>query len=177
VTTDPTTGPRWLDEEQMRTWLRLQAVVELLPAALDQQLRRDSDLTHFEYVVLAMLSEAPGRRLRMTELARLTSATLPRLSHVARRLDARGLLERATAPDDRRATIAGLTEAGWQKVVASAPGHARTVLETVFDDLDRAELDVLSGALGKVLTRLDPEDRFRLDAVRARDRARDTDGG
>ncbi|MFI2103862.1 MarR family winged helix-turn-helix transcriptional regulator [Isoptericola sp. NPDC019693] len=152
--------PRWLDAEQMRTWLRLQAVIELLPAALDQQLRRDADLTHFEYIVLAMLSEAPGRDLRMTELARLTSATLPRLSHVARRLEARGFVERCTAPDDRRATIAHLTDEGWRKVVATAPGHVRTVLENVFDDLDPAELRTLTGALDKVLTHIDPHDQF-----------------
>ncbi|SKC50380.1 MarR family winged helix-turn-helix transcriptional regulator [Krasilnikoviella flava] len=161
--TTATDEPRWLDAEQMRTWLRLQAVIELLPAALDQQLRRDSDLTHFEYMVLAMLSEAPERALRMTELARLTSATLPRLSHVARRLEARGYVERCTAPDDRRATISHLTEDGWRKVVASAPGHARTVLEDVFDDLDADEVAALAGALGKVLAHLDPHDRFGLE--------------
>lgn len=160
--------PRWLDAEQMRTWLRLQAVIELLPATLDQQLRHDADLTHFEYMVLAMLSEAPGRDLRMTELARLTSATLPRLSHVARRLEARGYVERCTAADDRRATIAHLTDAGWRKVVASAPGHARTVLEDVFDDLDADEVRTLAGALDKVLAHIDPHDRFRLGERSAR---------
>ncbi|MEU2201600.1 MarR family transcriptional regulator [Isoptericola sp. NPDC019482] len=160
--------PRWLDAEQMRTWLRLQAVIELLPATLDQQLRRDADLTHFEYMVLAMLSEAPGRDLRMTELARLTSATLPRLSHVARRLEARGYVERCTAPDDRRATIAHLTDEGWRKVVASAPGHARTVLQDVFDDLDPDEVSTLAGALDKVLAHIDPHDRFGLGERSAR---------
>lgn len=154
--------PRWLDAAQMRTWLRLQAVIELLPATLDQQLRRDADLTHFEYITLAMLSEAPGRALRMTELARLTSATLPRLSHVVRRLEGRRFVERSTAPDDRRATIAHLTEDGWRKVVESAPGHARTVLQDVFDDLDPDEVRTLAGALDKVLAHIDPHDRFAL---------------
>ena len=152
--------PRWLDGEQMRTWLRLQAVIELLPAALDQQLRRDADLTHFEYVTLAMLSEAPGRALRMTELAGLTSATLPRLSHVARRLEARGYVERCTASDDRRATIVRLSEDGWAKVAASAPGHARTVLEDVFDDLDPDEVRTLARAFDKIFTHIDPHDQF-----------------
>ncbi|GAA1713981.1 MarR family winged helix-turn-helix transcriptional regulator [Isoptericola hypogeus] len=162
ATTGPSDAPRWLDAEQMRSWLRLQAVIELLPAALDQQLRRDAGLTHYEYVVLAMLSEARSRELRMSELARLTSATLPRLSHVARRLEARGYLVRTAAPDDKRATVARLTEDGWQKVVASAPGHARTVLESVYDDLDAHEVAALSGALGKVLAHIDPHDRFGL---------------
>ncbi|MEN5075563.1 MarR family transcriptional regulator [Isoptericola cucumis] len=179
MTTDAASGttsgradaPRWLDDEQMRSWLRLQAVIELLPAALDQQLRREADLTHYEYMVLAMLSEAPDRELRMSELAQLTSATLPRLSHVARRLEARGYIDRAAAPDDRRATVARLTDDGWQKVVASAPGHARTVLENVYDDLDADEVRTLSTALAKVLAHLDPHDRFSLDRGRGpRDR-------
>ncbi|MFC7878777.1 MarR family winged helix-turn-helix transcriptional regulator [Isoptericola sp. NPDC057391] len=167
-TTTPGDEPRWLDAEQMRTWLRLQAVIELLPATLDQQLRRDADLTHFEYMVLAMLSEAPDRALRMTELARLTSATLPRLSHVARRLEGRGYVERCTAPDDRRATIAHLTDEGWRKVVASAPGHARTVLQDVFDDLDADEVRTLAWAFDKVLAHIDPHDRFGLGERSAR---------
>ncbi|MCA5892542.1 MarR family transcriptional regulator [Isoptericola sp. NEAU-Y5] len=156
MTTSTRDEPRWLDDEQMRSWLRLQAVIELLPAALDHQLRRDADLTHFEYIVLAMLSEARDHELRMSELARRTSATLPRLSHVARRLEARGYLERATDPDDRRATIACLTAPGLRKVVETAPGHARTVLENVYDDLDADEVTALSTTLGKVLARLDP---------------------
>ena len=79
--------PRWLDEEQRTAWVRLIALVELLPGVLDSQLRRDAGLSHFEYFVLAMLSEAPGRTLRMTVLAARTNATLPRLSHVVTRLE------------------------------------------------------------------------------------------
>ena len=84
--------PRWLTDEELTAWLRLIALAELLPSRLDAQLRRDSALTHFEYQVLAMLSEAPERTLRMSWLARRTNATLPRLSHVVRRLEERGLV-------------------------------------------------------------------------------------
>ncbi|WP_277208781.1 MarR family winged helix-turn-helix transcriptional regulator [Isoptericola croceus] len=155
-----TDSPRWLDPEQMRSWLRLQAVIGLLPGLLDQQLRRDAGLTHFEYLTLAMLSEAPGRELRMSALAQRTNATLPRLSHVVRRLEERGLVARSTAPDDKRATVARLTAAGWEKVVASAPGHARTVLETVYDDLDATEVGTLNTVLDKMLAHIDPHDTF-----------------
>jgi DNA-binding MarR family transcriptional regulator len=158
--------PRWLDDEQMRSWLRLQAVITLLPGLLDQQLRRDADLTHFEYLVLAMLSEARDRELQMSALARLTSSTLPRLSHVAKRLEDRGLIARFAAPDDRRATVARLTDAGWDKLVASAPGHARTVLETVYDDLDDDDVQALSRVLAKVLVHVDPSDTFRREHER-----------
>ena len=100
-----TTEPRWLDDQQLDAWKRLVAVVELLPGVLDSQLRRDADLSHFEYYVLAMLSEAPRRTLRMTDLAGATNATLPRLSHVgarrARRRDRFGLAGVSTAKAHR----------------------------------------------------------------------------
>nr|WP_098465124.1 MarR family transcriptional regulator [Isoptericola jiangsuensis] len=144
----------------MRSWLRLQAVIGLLPGLLDQQLRRDADLTHFEYLVLAMLSEAPGRELQMSALARLTNSTLPRLSHVAKRLEERGLVARCAAPRDRRATVARLTDDGWDKLVLSAPGHARTVLENVYDDLDADDVAALSAVLAKILVHVDPNDTF-----------------
>jgi DNA-binding MarR family transcriptional regulator len=82
---------------------------------LDTQLRRDAGLTHFEYYCLAMLSEAPERTLRMTALAQQANATLPRLSHVVRKLEERGLVERFPCPEDARATNARLTPAGWDK--------------------------------------------------------------
>ncbi|MEK8225412.1 MarR family transcriptional regulator [Oerskovia sp. M15] len=65
---------------------------------LDAQLQRDAHLTHFEYLVLAMLSEAPDHTLRMTDLALKTNATLPRLSHVVKRLEGRGYVERKPCP-------------------------------------------------------------------------------
>src|SRR3954465_3405036 len=122
---------RWLTDDERVAWVRLAAVLELLPGVLDSQLRRDADLSHFEYFVLAMLSEAPERTLRMTSLASRTNATLPRLSHVVRRLEDRDLVERFPCPEDGRATNARLTEDGWAKVVATAPGHVETVREHV----------------------------------------------
>src|SRR6478735_11002364 len=113
----------WLTPAQQSDWIRFAAVLELLPAALDAQLNRDAGLTHFDYFVLAMLSETPGRTLRMTALAARTNATLARLSRVVSRLEAEGYIQRRPCPGDRRATNAVLTEAGWDKVVATAPGH------------------------------------------------------
>src|SRR6476619_2009231 len=95
---------RWLDDEELDTWVKLVAVVELLPGVLDSQLRRDAGLTHFEYFVLAMLSAAPELTLRMTALAQRTNASLPRLSHVVRRLEDRELVQRFPCPEDGRAT-------------------------------------------------------------------------
>lgn len=150
----------WLDEAEREAWLRLVAVVELLPGALDAQLRTSAGLTHFEYFVLAMLSEVPERTLRMTMLAQRTNATLPRLSHVVRRLEERGIVERFPCREDGRATNARLTEAGWDAVVAAAPGHVDTVRRNVLDPLTREQLDQLRDIGDALLTRLDPEGRM-----------------
>jgi DNA-binding MarR family transcriptional regulator len=149
-----------LDDEQLDAWVKLVAVTELLPGVLDSQLRRDAGLTHFEYFVLAMLSEADDRTLRMTSLAQRTNATLPRLSHVVRRLEDRDLVERFPCPDDGRATNARLTQLGMAEVVAAAPGHVANVRHYVIDALTPSQLHQLRGIAGALLTTLDPEGRM-----------------
>lgn len=146
----------WLSDDERAAWVRLVAVVELLPGLLDAQLRHDSDLTHFEYFTLAMLSEAPDRTLRMTDLAQRSNATLPRLSHVVKRLEARDLVERRPCEDDRRATNARLTDAGWDVVVAAAPGHVRLVRERVLDSLTDEQVEQLHAIGDALLASLDP---------------------
>ena len=148
---------RWLSEDERAAWLRLIGVVELLPGALDTQLRTDSGLTHFEYFVLAMLSEAEQRTLRMTWLARRTNATLSRLSHVVGRLEGRGLVQRFPCPEDGRATNARLTDAGWETVVAAAPGHVTAVRHYVVDALAPEQLEQLREIGDALLARLDPK--------------------
>src|SRR5262249_11907625 len=125
--------------------------------ALDSQLRRDAQLTHFEYLCLAMLSEAPDRTLRMTGLAAQTNSTLPRLSHVVRRLETRGLVERFPCPQDARATNARLTPVGWDTVQSAAPGHVANVREHVIDALTAEQVDQLGEITEAMLRRLDPD--------------------
>lgn len=150
-------GTPWLDEEQLAAWMKLQALVELLPGVLENQLRRDCGLTHFEYLVLAMLSEAPGRLLRMSDLARRTNASLPRLSHVIKRLEARDLVARVPCDQDARATNAHLTQAGWQLLKTAAPGHVRQVRESVIDALSPEQIEQLDGISEAILQRIDPD--------------------
>lgn len=150
-------GTRWLDDDEIAAWVRLIAVVELLPGVLDTQLRRDHGLTHYEYFVMAMLSEAPDRTLRMTVLASRTNATLPRLSHVVSRMEARGLLQRSPCPEDKRASNVRLTDDGWDAIVAAAPGHVETVRHNVVDALSREQVGQLAKIASAILTRLDPD--------------------
>jgi DNA-binding MarR family transcriptional regulator len=150
------TKPSWLSDHELAAWVGLVAVLELLPGVLDSQLRHDVQLSHFEYYALAMLSEAPRRTLRMTALAAQTNATLPRLSHVVARLEARGLVERFPCPEDARATNVRLTSVGWRKLRASAPGHVANVRAHVIDALSSEQIDQLADITEAILTKLDP---------------------
>ncbi|PSL37097.1 DNA-binding MarR family transcriptional regulator [Labedella gwakjiensis] len=154
------TQPNWLTPEQLDSWLSFVAVVELLPGALDAQLQADAGISHYEYFLLAQLSEAPDRTLRMTELAGATNATLPRLSHVVKRLEQRGYVERVPCPSDKRATNARLTAEGWEKVVATAPGHVGEVRRRVIDALSPEQLRALGEASAAILATLDPPAGF-----------------
>ncbi|MFA9444555.1 MarR family winged helix-turn-helix transcriptional regulator [Egicoccus sp. AB-alg6-2] len=142
--------PRWLTDDEQRAWRGLVSVVLRLPGALESQLQREADLSHFEYWVLALLSEADGRARRMRDLAQLANGSLSRLSHVVTRLERRGFVAREPAPDDARSTLAVLTDAGYAQVVATAPGHVATVRALVFDALagrDVADLERICDAL------------------------------
>lgn len=130
-----TEDPRWLTPEEQQTWRALTSLLVRLPAALDAQLRRDAGITHFDYQVLSQLSEQPGRRLRLRELATLVDSSLQRLSQVVTRLETKGWVERVPDPADGRTTLAVLTDAGFEKVVATAPGHAAEVLDLAIDPL------------------------------------------
>ncbi|GAA1358356.1 MarR family winged helix-turn-helix transcriptional regulator [Streptomyces beijiangensis] len=148
--------PRWLDERELDAWKVFSAVMLKLPAALDTQLHRDSGLNQFEYLVLAGLSESPDRTMRMSTLAILANGSLSRLSHVVKRLESRGYLRREPCADDGRYTNAVLTDAGWDKVVAAAPGHVETVRSQVIDALEPEQLDQLREIGLRILHAMDP---------------------
>lgn len=150
-------APRWLDPEERAAWLSILRVVTTLPAALDVQLERDEDLNYFEYIVLAMLSEQPDLVLRMSQLAAVTNASPSRLSHVAKRLEGRGLMRREPDERDGRGTNAILTEAGLATVRRAAPGHVANVRALVIDALSPAQLRQLATANERILARTDPE--------------------
>ena len=156
----------WLTDTERLAWVRFAAVLELLPRALDAQQARDEGLTHYDYYCLAMLSEAPSRTLRMTVLASMTNATLPRLSRVMNRLEDAGYVRRQPCPGDRRATNVVLTDEGWAKVVRAAPGHVRHVRGLVIDVLSAAQVEQLSAISARLLTVLDPEQKVMASVLR-----------
>ena len=161
---------RWLDEEQQRTWRAWLAVSELVPRALDAQLQRDAGISHAAYVVLAMLSEAPGRSRRMSDLARRANQSQSRLSHTVARLEERGWVRRERSADDGRGNLAVLTDAGWDVVRTVAPGHVDAVRQAMFAPLTEEQTRVLGDAMQAILERLDPDRSLRIDLSTDADR-------
>jgi DNA-binding MarR family transcriptional regulator len=128
-----------LSGEDLETWAALATVLEWLPPALDAQLQRDADLTHFEYGVMYALAVAPDHTLRMSVLAGYANSSLSRLSRAASRLESRGWLRRTPDPTDGRYTLAALTDPGLRKVHEATPGHERTVRRLVLDQLTQTQ--------------------------------------
>jgi DNA-binding MarR family transcriptional regulator len=139
----PETGdpkPRWLDPEEQRTWLALLAAINLLDEDLDRQLQRDAGMPHTYYMVLAALSDSPGRRMRMTDLASINHASQSRLTHAVNRLVSAGWVRREKCTGDRRVVYAILTDEGYEILKAAAPGHVAAVRATLFDQLTREQV-------------------------------------
>jgi DNA-binding MarR family transcriptional regulator len=148
--------PSWLSDDERDAWIRLVGVFIKLPAALDAQLQRDAGVSHFEYMVLSRLSEASDHTLRMSDLAVLANGSLSRLSHVVTRLERRGWVRRESCPGDGRYTNAVLTEDGWAKVQATAPGHVAAVRSLVIDALHPEQVEQLRDISQAIMARVIP---------------------
>jgi DNA-binding MarR family transcriptional regulator len=140
----------WLTEEQQATWRAFLHATTLLEDHLDRQLQRDAGMPHMYYALLSTLSETPGRRMRMTELAEQAKITRSRLSHAVARLEGNGWLRREDCPSDRRGQIAVLTDAGYEELVRSAPGHVAAVRTAIFDRLTPEQTEQL-GAISRII--------------------------
>jgi DNA-binding MarR family transcriptional regulator len=129
------TTTRWLTAEEQRAWRLFVQACESVFASTDAQLVRDSGIPHGYYEILVHLSEAPGRALRMTELANASTYSKSRLSHAVARLEERGWVLRRECPTDRRGQIAQLTDEGFAALAAAAPGHVDQVRKSLIDVL------------------------------------------
>ncbi|MEV0056024.1 MarR family transcriptional regulator [Saccharopolyspora shandongensis] len=143
----------WLNADEKEAWTGLVSLVLLLPGRLESPLQHEAGLTLFEYLALSHISEAPERRLRMSELAYLANGSLSRLSNVVKRFEQRGWVARSPDPDDGRYTVAALTDAGYEVVVAAAPTHVRAVRRLVLDPLTDADQQALARIAAKLRVR------------------------
>ncbi|HEX4016482.1 MAG TPA: MarR family transcriptional regulator [Frankiaceae bacterium] len=148
--------PRWLSVQEQAAWRSSLSAVQLLNAAVDSQLQRESNLSHADYEILVRLSEEPKNALRMSELAHRALFSRSRLSHAVGRLEKAGLVRREPYPDDRRGLCAVLTERGFETLAAAAPGHVETVRRAVFDRLTAEQVAQLTAIAEAVIAGISP---------------------
>ena len=147
---------RWLDDEEQHAWRSFLRAASAIDEELDRQLQRDAGMPHAYYQVLAMLSEAPERTLRMSQLAELTTSSASRLSHAVSRLEEKGWVRRERHPTDRRGALAVLTDEGWAAVQAAAPGHVAAVRRVLFDRLAPGQVSQLRAISERLAEQSDP---------------------
>jgi DNA-binding MarR family transcriptional regulator len=146
-------APRWLNPREMKAWRSYIIASRRLLEALDTDLD-GHDLTMADYEVMAQLSEAPGRRMRMSELADLAMLSKSRLSHRMKVMEKAGWVKREECMEDRRGYWAVMTEKGWKAIVAAAPSHVDSVRRRFIDQLSVKEQEALSGIFAHVTDEL-----------------------
>lgn len=149
--------PRWLSDEEQKVWRAFSAATRMLQAHLEGQLQHEAGMPHTYYEVLVALSEAPGRQLRMSELASARKASRSRLSHAVARLEANGWVRRESCPTDKRGSWAVLTAEGFAALEKAAPGHVEAVRESLFDPLTPDQVTALGEISAALLERLSPK--------------------
>jgi DNA-binding MarR family transcriptional regulator len=160
---------RWLSDDEQKTWRAFLEATHLLFERLEAQLQQEAGMPVSYYQVLVELSEAPGRALRMRDLAEATGCSRSRLSHAMARLEAAGWAERRSFPTDGRGGIAVLTPQGLAALEAAAPGHVTAVRESLFDALSPAQARELGRISQQVVDGLRPGVRCaEPDGTRAR---------
>ena len=148
-----TSPPRWLTGEEQRAWRAYIRLARLLMRQLDRDLN-PFGLSMHDYEILVELSEAPRRRMRMTELADRTAQSRSRLSHQINRMEARDLVIRENCEGDKRGTFAVLTQHGAATIGEVAPFHVASVRRHFIDQLGELELSALTGAYEPLLAEL-----------------------
>jgi len=150
VIPEPASEPRWLNAEEQCHWRSFLSATSELFDILDRRMQAEAGFPHAYYEVLVHLSEAPGRRLRMSDLADRTVSSRSRLSHAVARLEERGWVRREPCPSDRRGQLAVLTDEGYAVLERAAPAHVCAVREHLLDRLGPEEF----AALGRISAKL-----------------------
>lgn len=149
-TEEPVRTMRWLTPDEQSSWRSWLSAVTLLTDQLNRDLVAQQGLTGMDYEILVRLSEAPDRKIRMSDLAELALSSRSRLSHQIDRMEAAGLVQRESCENDRRGAFAVLTDHGWDRLVEAAPDHVMSVRRYLVDALTQEEFAALGHACRKI---------------------------
>lgn len=147
------TSPQWLNPAEMKAWRRYIVSSRRLIEALDLDLS-SHELSMADYEILAQLSDAPDRRMRMSELADVAMLSRSRLSHRMKVMEKEGWVKREACSDDKRGSFAVMTPKGWKAIVAAAPDHVESVRARFLDHLTKSDQTVLAEIFERVGTSL-----------------------
>ena len=147
-------APRWLTPQEERAWRAYRRMQSLLPAQLARDLGHDSRLSEPDYDVLSTLSEKPGDRWPLRDLAAKMLWSRSRLSHHIDRMEQRGLVAREDDADDRRGCMIVLTREGQRTLEKAAPGHVASVRQHFIDLLTEDEVATLTAISERVVQHL-----------------------
>jgi DNA-binding MarR family transcriptional regulator len=149
MTRENATPPRWLNPTEMAAWRRYIVASRRLLEALDSDLA-DHELSMPDYEILAQLSDAPERRMRMSELADVAMLSRSRLSHRMKVMEKAGWVRREACPVDKRGFFAVMTAKGWKAIEAAAPDHVDSVRRRFVDLLSKEDQLILAEIFSRV---------------------------
>jgi len=150
------TAPRWLNPTEMKAWRSYIIASRRMLEALDTDLD-GHDLSMADYEILAQLSDAPERKMRMSELAETALLSRSRLSHRMKVMEKAGWVKREACPSDKRGYFAVMTAKGWKAIVAAAPDHVESVRTRFVDHLNKSDQEVLAQIFSRIETSLRKE--------------------
>ncbi len=150
---------RWLDDDESRAWRGHLQFNGVLTNRIGRDLNVDSGLTFAEYHVLATLSEIPGRRLRMSDLAEALHWSRSRTSHQIGRMERQGLIAREPDVDDSRGAVAVLTDKGFDAVHQAAPAHVDSARRHFLSHLTREQIVTLGEIYRHLLAAMADEEK------------------
>ena len=143
------TAPAWLNPAEMKAWRSYIIATQRLLEALDSDLA-GHDLSMADYGILAQLSDAPDRRLRMSELAAITLLSRSRISHRMKVMEKAGWVKREACPSDKRGYFAVMTPKGWKAIVAAAPDHVDSVRSRFLEHLSIGDQEILAQIFSRI---------------------------
>ena len=123
---------------------------------LDEELRAEHDLSFAEYDALLTIAQAPGRRIRMGQLADEVLLSKSGVTRLIDRLVGDGLVERSACLADARGAEAVLTERGLTRLRAASRTHLRGISEHFLAVVDPADLEALERTMTAVARRAGP---------------------
>jgi len=141
--------PRWLNPSEMKAWRGYIIASRRLLEALDLDLDAH-ELSMADYEILAQLSDAPERSMRMSDLADLAMLSRSRLSHRMKVMEKAGWVKRVACEDDKRGYYAVMTPKGWKAIVAAAPDHVESVRTRFVDHLTKSDQAVIAEIFERV---------------------------